>query len=674
MRNLYKPGSLKKKKETLYQHVCSGLDGLNSYSAFCSKGLLNIVNQYIDKDAKGFHKDHQFILQTKFTREELLDYLVTHYQPSPFIPVYAKALFQKTFNEVLEEVKDVYPTYYNQVLRNKIVIQSWLDENEYEYTDIKGDVLIDLFHQLKDLINDQGVMDFVRVVGIPYLINKKNGSQIKKIWFSPLFNKTLGRVGKGNIWTSYLLSLRDISRESWEASLFGTPHPVGGTYPTYQFDLKNWGGSREGKVSRGDGYRGIGTESGETSVGTPADTLMLIASLPFFRGFVGEKYSQNINLTTELPNIQKKPVFTLVVRNNAPSFHTGLWSEMSTSNTSQYLLGVEEVFVPMWSEPLTFQQARERLSETAALPIATSINSNRDLMEHLSQHATRTGITSYIRFACVPRGGVGMAKLNFLIPVEEFEPRKSRRNDIVSPFIPLYNECLFKMRKGNLPYSLHQSVSSFISDVNDFSMSRATPKDIMFSFLNIISTLDFQDSNNLSGKLSKKYLNSSNFVLPEWWLGLLERGEPSSELKIAKSISLKKQLCCLDDVLLLLEDKLDVTLINAYIKFLKYLPLPDEDEVSSDGRIWMPADFIASYKFLSYKRYKLEDEKTAYWFMISHGDTLAALSIALDTLYSHNLIKSFIYPFDSTSAENLQLALQIPIGVKDQRRLREQIK
>ena len=417
--------------------------------------MLKVINRDVDKDARGFYEKGYFYIETQYDRDELLALLTKSYTPAPFIPIWSKFLFSASYMEKLDRAKNQHPHYYKKVLRAKIGIEKWLEENGFEVEDIKGDVLINLFHDAEKIIEDKDVIDYLKTAGVPYTIQSGH-STYKKLWFSPLFNKSLGRYGNGNIFNSYLSSILEVTRESWEATIFGTPHQVIGKYPAYQYDLKNWGGQMEGKVDIRRRSRGVGTSSGETSLGTPADTILAIESLTFFRGFVGERFRQG---TDDAPEVDKTPLFTLLIRNNAPGFSTGLWSEMSMAKRTKHLLGVEELFVPLWDTPMTFEEARGRLARTAELPVQTYLNTSRDLMKHLSLHAKQTGITSYARFSVVGRGGVGMSQLHFLIPIEEFHPQKSRRNDIISPMMRLYNECLFKVGRNELPVHLNGAVS-----------------------------------------------------------------------------------------------------------------------------------------------------------------------------------------------------------------------
>ena len=64
---------------------------------------------------------------------------------------------------------------------------------------------------------------------------------------------------------------------------------------------------------------------------------------------------------------------------------------------------------------------------TAEVPVDTFINTSKDLMSHLSQHALQSGIDSYVRFACVGRGGSGFSNIELsnssrrILPKEEQE-------------------------------------------------------------------------------------------------------------------------------------------------------------------------------------------------------------------------------------------------------------
>ena len=672
MRNLKSPSQIKKKQQKgkLLVHCCEGLQGLTSFYAFSSKGILKIINTFVDEGAKGFYAHGKFFIITTLTKDELLDGLTKNYKPS-FIPVWSKVLFDETYFEKLEEIKNNHPDYYAKVLRSRISIEEWLTSKDKTPKDLKGDVLIELLHSISEIIGEKEVIDYIRTAAVPYTISANKGRQYKKVWFSPLWNKSLGRFGKGSIFSSYINALKDITKESWDAAIFGTPHKnVLGEYPIFQYDLKNWGGSREGKIDKEKYSIGIGTNTGEKSLGTAADVLMLIESLTFFRGYLGEDYVQN--LSQEEVKVKKKIRFSLCVRNTSSAFHTGLMSEMTTSHATKNLIGVEEIFVPTWSDPLTFKQAQERLSMTAEVPVDTFINTSKDLMSHLSQHALQSGIDSYVRFACVGRGGSGFSTLNFLIPVEEYFPKKSKRNDIISPFISLYNELLYKINKTELPQTIKIAAREFVKSVSDFGISRATLQEVMYSFLDLKDAVEFTSDVYLGGRLSKEYFK--NFRLPDWWITVIERGTESAELRIGKSIARGRQLCFFDDISELVQGNLNIRLIEAYSQFIKIIDDDDQEEITADTKCWFPIDFLISYKFHSYKKYDMNDEKNAWKFFFENYDPVGALTIAVDALTSRNLMKEYIYPFISTEKKELETALKIPLTSQNQRKLRGLIK
>ena len=673
MRNLVSPSQVKKKKQDqkVYVHCCEGLIGLTSFYAFSTKGLLKIINNFLDSGATGFYRDGKFFLVTIYTKDELLDLLVSNYKPT-FIPAWSRSIFEDGFTEKVEDLKAQYPEYYNEYQSCKNSILEWLKGKNKKPEDIKGDLLIDLFHNLPCIIENKNVLEYIQTAGIPYTLKDKKGRSYKKIWYSPLWNKSLGRFGKGTIFTSYLNALGGITKESWDSAIFGSPHKdVLGEYPLFQFDLKNWGGSREGKVDKNKrNYSlGVGITTGERSLGTAADVLLLIESLTFFRGFLGEEYGYTQEGKS---TIKQKPRFSLCVRNTSGAFHTGLMSEMTTSKNEKNLLGVEEIFVPTWSDPLTFQQARERLSQTAELPIQTFLNTSKDLMKHLSLHASQTGIESYLRFACVGRGGTGFSTLHFLIPVEEYYPRRSKRNDIIGPFILLHNDLLFKLSRGDLPYTIKTAADNFVRAVSDFSISRSTLQEVMYSYLDLADAVAITDASHLSGRLSKESFD--NFRLPDWWIDKLERGEETAEFRIGKSIAYQKQLCYFDDISELLEGNLNKRLVSAYSRFIALIDDDEQEEVVNDVKCWLPIDFLVNYKFHSYRKYDMSDERLAWSFFFTNDDSFSALAVALDALYSNKLISEYISPFVSTDKELLEQALKIPLSKPNQRRLRGMIK
>jgi hypothetical protein len=194
----------------------------------------------------------------------------------------------------------------------------------------------------------------------------------------------------------------------------------------------------------------------------------------------------------------------------------------------------------------------------------------------------------------------------------------------------------------------------------------------MYSYLELADAVDITDASHLSGRITKESFD--NFSLPDWWITKLERGEESAELRIGKSIAYQRQLCFFDDISELVQGNLNTRLIQAYSRFIALIDDDHQDEITSDSRCWFPLDFLVNYKFHSYQKYSMDDEKMAWSFFFENDDLLGALSIALEALYSKDLIKEYAYPFVSTEKKNLVVALQIPISSTNKRRLRGMIR
>ena len=197
----------------------------------------------------------------------------------------------------------------------------------------------------------------------------------------------------------------------------------------------------------------------------------------------------------------------------------------------------------------------------------------------------------------------------------------------------------------------------------------------MYALLEMIRRIRIT-SVNAGGRLSREHFDVNAdecFSLPEWWLEVLERGYESSEMRIAKSIIHGIQMCYLEDIRDLLEDKLDNRLVEAYIDFLPYIQTDKEVRGVDSSHIWMPMDYVISYFFLYHKRGEMRNERSAWSFLLNNDDTASALAVATDSLYSNNVMKDVVVPFDSTKKENLLLAVKIPIGKSDKRRLRRML-
>ena len=110
MRNLKSPSQQKQQKlnRQAYVHCCGGLKGLTAFYAFSTKGLLKIINNFVDSGATGFYRDGRFFIVSIYTKDELLDLLVANYKPS-FVPVWSRSIFEEGFLSKLEDLKSTYP-------------------------------------------------------------------------------------------------------------------------------------------------------------------------------------------------------------------------------------------------------------------------------------------------------------------------------------------------------------------------------------------------------------------------------------------------------------------------------------------------------------------------------------------------------------------------------------
>ena len=112
-----------------------------------------------------------------------------------------------------------------------------------------------------------------------------------------------------------------------------------------------------------------------------------------------------------------------------------------------------------------------------------------------------------------------------------------------------------------------------------------------------------------------------------------------------KDIARGRQLCFFDDISELVQGNLNIRLIEAYSQFIKIIDDDDQEEITADTKCWFPIDFLISYKFHSYKKYDMNDEKNAWKYFFENYDPVGALTIAIDALTSRNLMKEYIYPF-----------------------------
>ncbi len=338
--------------------------------------VLRLVSQQADPDARGFWKDESFTLISRLSRNELLDFFLNRYQPTPIIaPWNGGSGFypkdnQKGIESIARSTAERFSPFRRAIEAGRAVIDG-RDKSPKE--DEKFDLIAHCRRQwrgpLLDWLDAALVLTESGTPAYPALLG--TGGNDGRLDFTNNFMQRLVELidiedanGRARLGAELLL----------EGSLFEKPVHDLQKLPIGQFDPGGAGGA--------NGATGF---SGAPRVNPWDFVLMLEGAVAFASGVVRRMANE------ELPQASAP----FAVYHSPSGFASGVDGEKSRG----------EQWMPLWQRPLTFAEFESLIHEARCQLGKRPARQPLDMARAIARLGVARGISAFERFGYIERNG-----------------------------------------------------------------------------------------------------------------------------------------------------------------------------------------------------------------------------------------------------------------------------
>jgi CRISPR-associated protein Csx17 len=369
--------------------VLAGCKGEPLIHYLKSLGVLRLVAEQKDSSARGYWKNNTFVLCSNLDIDDLQDFFLKTYQPTPIItPWNSRSGFwgHKTATAALNNI--LYSTnprlsQYRCVIK---MVQNIISQTSFDLRkdkNLKSDFIIILRSSLPDQvvpwIDAVGVMEQERVVFAPILGSGGNDGNMD---FSSNHMQRLADIIPLTAVDSEKRYL-DLSREWLSASLFNK-----GTPPLISAAVGQFHPGGVGGPNATQGFEG-------NSLVNPWDYVLMIEGSLLLAGSMARRTGKGTFGKASFP-------FTVY-----PS--PAGWQTMSNNDAKSMR---REIWLPLWKRPACLPEVAHLFAEGRAEVGKRTAITGSDLARAVASLGVERGINSFSRYGFVKRKGDGYISAN----------------------------------------------------------------------------------------------------------------------------------------------------------------------------------------------------------------------------------------------------------------------
>jgi CRISPR-associated protein Csx17 len=511
-------------------------------------GVLRLVveQQGGDPQAKGYWHDNCFVLDTSITKEQLLDFFLNEYQPTPIISPWngGSGFYEQTgnkrkiLNNITNSTHERFLRYRESIeTGDRVIHELGITKELIQKDKTKKPILVTkLREELSDLalawLDTAACLTGDELKHAPLLGTGGNDGNLE---FSKVFMEQIQTV---------------LDCATGEPMTIATNLLKVALFDDVISQLKFSGASGQFNPWAGGGYNAAPGFDGDSRTNPWDYILMLEGSLLFVSG-----------VTRKYENQKGEFVYPFTVRPSKSGYGSATDTDADRG----------ELWTPLWGQPAALAELKMLFSE-GRVKVQRKFGSSqtartaRDAVDFalaLSQQGTRRGITEFVRYGFQERNG-----LSYLaVPLGRFKPRTDPQADLLGE-IDRYRENLRRVAQGkNCPSSIQQVYRQLDKTIIEFASGKRALLDVLIALGAIEKALS-RSRSSLWDENFSRYSIQPLFPLSSKWV--IACNDNSVEFRLALSLASRQNVTSRQ-----LRQRL------GYVRLGKWLPPIEDDRVTT---------------------------------------------------------------------------------------------
>lgn len=601
-------------------------------------GVLKVLNDQLDPEACGSWKEGRFHLETAVSDKDLVRHFASAYQPTPCLTPWNKPKGRKGF------LHGEIPSFFSALTGERFAELHRIAQLAARVLplyanagDLDKENKIRAFEHLSREGDSDVFAEWLKICGV--ITTDAKGKRV--IRFPALLGGSGGFMGT-DFGDQFVKSLLLAKEEHFHSAIFG-----GAARKVLETDGNTL---IYDPAMRGDGQQGyrIAVMDTEKSRANPADLILLAEGITFFQG-----YALTSHQDEEGQGGTRQASFTLAVVHNSAGHASSSWLENKGQRS-------EELWCPLWDEPVPLREVRDALGQTAQLPLPRQLVTGTDFALFASQLGREKALSGFARYSFPPRVGQG-TKIPSLIELFPLTAHSDNRSDALASVAAFAS--ILRWRGGDpaSPASYRHAAERVVAELDILSGGGGS----FAALLRNLVAWRHQENLNAIDKRLKRF-RFGRKELPSEWFVLLARELNGPEWRLGLALASHQPHASLDDVLLLLEDRLDQALVNDLEIGLKWIAregtpdLPEPEETIP----WMPADYVAGLLLNQWhfpEHVPIKGERDRWKELLLAERPEAAMEVALNRLRIAEVV-SWPWPtVTGTKSKLLLRAIEVPV-------------
>ena len=467
------------------RHVLEGCAPAPFSSYLKAVGIFRVLARQKDARIRAFWKNDRLVLETRLGRDEMLEFILNEYKPSPVTAPWSYRKYKKMRNQLEPLLESERFQAYKETIRK-------IDAANKEFERVYGVEIGKIDKKTKPLLL-RLYRNTLPDEALPWLdaVFVLTGDSIK---FAPVLG-TGGNDGNFDMPENFAKGLKTLlkkkkpedSRTLLESALFG------GATALENVTTMGHNPDGAGGPNSGMGFGGL-------SLSNPWEYVMMIEGTILFAGSVARRQSTNTD----------KAVFPFTT--NA--------ANIGYATASDGEEGRGEIWLPIWDNPAGYDEIRHVFSEGRVQLNGRQARTGIEFARAVASYGVERGITEFQQFCILQRIG----KMYLTANAGKMKVANKPAVHRISDMDPWYGRIVKQSKSKEAPASLKHLVRSMDSAI--MKLCKYQKKHHMLEVLILVGRLSRYASDR-----NEKPLNG---LPPDWLIGCYDE---TAEFRLAASIA-----------------------------------------------------------------------------------------------------------------------------------------